>query len=415
MIGQIFSHYRILERLGDSAFPGPLYKAEELESHLRVELRVLHSSFGLEERKRLVRIAAVASELEHPNVESFVEFGETEDGELFCCGRFRDGETLDGWIGRAELSAGDALDIVAQIAKGLSRTHRAGIVHGSLKPELVKLLDTHRVEVVGFGFAVLAGEGLSVRSEDPVTALAYRSPEQIRGGRPHPRIDVWALGVMLFEMLAGRRPFEGATAGSLAESILGSEPPPISEVRDAAPAELDRILARALSKEADQRYQGVVQLVRDLAPLAAQVGKPERPRSLAEALKVARVPAAAAAATPPAKRSAAGKKKSRKSGARKEVGKRKDVARSSSPRVSQAEARDSGSSLEAAAVEPDRSPMGKEPAPVEKTEPAEEVRANASVTEHLASPAERAPMQWVLYGGGLLLLLSVLGWLLGGF
>jgi serine/threonine protein kinase len=276
LIGRTFSKFRVVERIGGAGALAPSYRAEDVESRSPVTLRVLPPDFGREERKRMIQMAVAASELGHPNVEQLIEIGETEDGRLFWCTQWQPGETLDRWLDRGDIEPSDALDVAVQMAKGLERSHRSRIAHGALRPDLVKLHDSHRVEIVGFGLCAIAGEGLSVRLGKPLTALAYRSPEQIRGDRVGPRTDVWSLGVILYEMLAGRRPFEGSTVGALAEGILGGSPPSISKVCSAAPPGLHRVLSRALAKEVGARFSGIAELGHELLPFAAKLGEPAR-------------------------------------------------------------------------------------------------------------------------------------------
>ncbi|MEE8524062.1 MAG: serine/threonine-protein kinase [Thermoanaerobaculia bacterium] len=276
LIGQTFSNFRVVERIGGTGAFAVSYRAEEVDSRSPVTLKILPPDFGREERKRMMSMAAAASELGHPNVETLIEIGETDDGRLFWCTEWQPGETLDLWLERGEIEPSDALDIGVQMAKGLERSHRSRIAHGALRPDQVKLHDTHRVEILGFGLCAVAGEGLSARLGEPLTALAYRSPEQVRGDRVGPRTDVWSLGAILYEMLAGRRPFEGSTVGALAEGILGGSPPPISEVCSAAPAGLERVLTRALAKEVGARFSGIAELGHELLPFAAELGEPAR-------------------------------------------------------------------------------------------------------------------------------------------
>lgn len=274
MTDETVSHYRILESLAE--WPtGGLYKAEDLENGLQVALRVLPPGLGREERKRLIQFATVASELAHPNIEELLEIGETEDGAIFWSSELRPAETLERLIGRGALPPKEALAIALQVAAGLEQAHRAGIIHGALRCEHVKVFDS-RAEVSGFGLFIVGGKGLSVRIGDPLVALAYRSPEQVRGDPISRRADIWSLGVILYEMIAGRRPFCGSTTGALAEEILGSAQAPLSAAHG-TPAALDRVLAQALAKDARRRYPAVGELVRELQAIAPRIGDSAAP------------------------------------------------------------------------------------------------------------------------------------------
>jgi serine/threonine-protein kinase len=160
--------------------------------------------------------------------------------------------------------------------RGLERIHAAGIAHGALRPQYLRVTDRRQVKIVGFGLQVLEGEGLSAHGDDPLRVLAYRAPEQIRGGRADRATDVWALGILLYESITGRRPFEKNTVGALGEAILGGKPKSFASLWADAPLELDRLLARALSKEAAKRHPGVRDLARELHAAARQIEDPTR-------------------------------------------------------------------------------------------------------------------------------------------
>jgi serine/threonine protein kinase len=279
MIDQTISHYKILELLGDAP-PGAIYRAEETETSAPTMLRLLPGELGSEERKRMIRLATAVSNLGHPNLDSLRDIGETEDGRVFTCATMLEGDTLQTFIEKGTFKTCDAVEVALRMARGLKRTHRAGIVHGALRPEHVRIAGPpgapREVRVLGFGLVMVAGEGLVVRFGDPLRGLAYRSPEQIRGGKLHPRIDVWSLGVILYEMLTGYLPFEGNTTGALAEAILGRKPSPLNPE---TPASLTRLLNRALGKEVDQRYSDIGDLGRELQAVAQQLD--EKPGILA--------------------------------------------------------------------------------------------------------------------------------------
>ncbi len=368
LIGQTISKFHVVEEI-DGGMLAASYRAEEVDSGDSVTLKILPSGFSREECKRTMRMAAAASELGHPNVEKLIEIGETVDGRLFWCSEWQTGETLDLWLGRGEIQPSDALDIAVQMAKGLERSHRSRLAHGALRPDLVLLHDTHRVELTGFGLCAVAGEGMAVRLGETLTALAYRSPEQIRGDRVGPRTDVWSLGVILYEMLAGQRPFEGSTVGALAEGILGGAPPSISKVCSAAPAGLAQVLTRALSKEVGARFSGVAELGRELLPFAAELGEPAR-RS----------------------------RKPPKRKPKRKAAKPKPKPKSEEPPVE-----------EAAPAAVDEPVIEAPAAPVESVESDVSDKSNESGAEPLAAG------RWLWIGGGLLLLLVVLAWLLGVF
>jgi len=274
-IGPTLAHYRILERLPD-ALPGELYRAEHLEDDSEVVLRLLPPALGRERQKRLIGLATTASRLEHPNLERLLEVGETEEGRIYYCTEPERGEPLAELIAEGSLRVREALEIALQTMRGLERIHTTGIAHGALRPHYLRVTDRRRVKIAGFGLQVLEGEGLTAHGEDPLRVLAYRAPEQIRGGPADRATDVWALGILLYESITGRRPFEKGTVGALAEAILGGKPKSFASVWPEAPPELDRWLARALAKEGAKRHPGVRDLARELHAAARRIEDPTR-------------------------------------------------------------------------------------------------------------------------------------------
>jgi eukaryotic-like serine/threonine-protein kinase len=230
--------------------------------------------------QRFVQEAKAASGLNHPNIITIYEIG-TEPGTHFIATEFIDGETLRRHISRGEISIAKAIDIARQVASALSTAHAAGIIHRDIKPENIMLRRDGIIKVLDFGLAKLT-ERWSADEVDPdaatkaivqtqpgmvVGTTAYMSPEQTRAHSIDTRTDIWSLGVILYELLAGRTPFKGETPSDTSAAILKSEPPPLSETLPDVPLELERIVRKALQKDREERYQVIKDFELDLKAL----------------------------------------------------------------------------------------------------------------------------------------------------
>src|SRR5437016_1810478 len=228
--------------------------------------------------RRFVQEAKAASALNHPNIITIYEIDETDSGH-FIATEFIDGETLSGRELRAPLKLGESLDIATQIASALAAAHAAGIVHRDIKPENVMLRHDGIVKVLDFGLAKLTDRAPaeSIDTEaltranvktDPGTVVGtaiYMSPEQARGMPVDARTDIFSLGVLIYEMVAGRLPFAGSHTNEIMAAILGDkEPPPLARYSTEVPAELERIVSKALRKNRDERYQTIRDMLLDL-------------------------------------------------------------------------------------------------------------------------------------------------------
>jgi len=256
MIGQTISHYKILEKLGGGGM-GIVYKAQDLKLDRFVALKFLlpHLSPDGEEKQRFINEARAASALDHPNICNIHEIDETEDGQLFIAMGYYEGETLKKKVTSDQLSVGSATDIAIQITHGLAKAHAHGIVHRDLKPENVIITKEGVVKIVDFGLAKLSGHTRLTKDGETKGTAAYMSPEQARGEDTDHRTDIWSMGVMLYEMLAGQLPFRGEKAPAIIYAILTKQPKPVSESRSEIPATLESIINRMLTKDAEKRYQ----------------------------------------------------------------------------------------------------------------------------------------------------------------
>ena len=256
MLGETVSHYQVLEKLGEGGM-GVVYKAADLHLNGRVvALKVLPPSVATDpdRRVRFEREAWAASRLNHPNVATIYEIGETGNGRLFIAMAFYDGETLEERLRRGALPVPEAVDVARQLAEGLQAAHEEGVWHRDVKPANVLLTKGERVVLIDFGIAKLKGT-VDVTSPGVVMgSLPYMSPEQIRQDGVDHRTDVWSLGVVLHEMLAGRRPFEDAY--DLGRKYrIGNEPQThLHEVRPDVPAWVEGVVDRCLEKRPESRF-----------------------------------------------------------------------------------------------------------------------------------------------------------------
>ena len=289
LMGHSLSHYRVLSLIGAGGM-GEVYLAEDTRLGRKVALKLLPKEYT-EDPDRVRRFeleARAASSLNHPNIVTIFEVGQV-DGRHFIATEYIEGQTLRERLSGAQLELGEAIDVAAQVSSALEAAHEAGIVHRDIKPENVIVRRDGLVKVLDFGLAKLAERRtLSVGSEAPTVVSAettpglvlgtvsYMSPEQARGLKVDARSDNFSLGVVMYEMVAGRCPFEGATASDLMAAILQNEPLPLDRFAQNLPAELERMVAKALRKDRDERYQTAGELSVDLKSLKQELEVEER-------------------------------------------------------------------------------------------------------------------------------------------
>jgi tetratricopeptide (TPR) repeat protein len=275
-IGQTVSHYEILERVADGGM-GVVYRARDLRLGRAVALKFLPTALTADAaaRARLLAEARAASALDHPNIGVVHEVGETEAGGLFIAMGWYGGETLKERLRRGPIPVAEVIDVAAQIANALAAAHRAGIIHRDVKPSNVLIAGDGLVKLVDFGIAKVVGTDLT-REGATLGTVAYMSPEQTRGEAVDGRTDVWSLGVVLYEMLAGERPFRGETDHTVIFAIRHDEPAPIGGFRDDLPDALAGAVERCLAKEPAGRYERAKDLLADLEAIDATRGSARR-------------------------------------------------------------------------------------------------------------------------------------------
>ena len=260
LVGRVVSHYKILEPLGEGGM-GVVYLAEDTSLGRLAALKFLPRSLtrDADARHRFIHEAQAASAILHPNICTVYEIKETSDGLTFIAMAYYEGEDLSELIARGPLPVGQAVDIALQIAQGLGATHRKQIIHRDLKPGNVIVDGDGLVTVVDFGLAKLAGRTQITRIGATVGTAAYMAPEQVRGESVDERADVWALGVLLCEMVTGRRLFEGDFEQAVFFQIVHEEPDLVG-----LPASVLPIVQKCLQRDPKLRYESMRALAGDL-------------------------------------------------------------------------------------------------------------------------------------------------------
>ena len=286
MIENVVSHYKILEKLGEGGM-GVVYKAQDLKLDRFVALKFLPTGLvpNHEARQRFIQEAKAASALQHNNICTIHDIDETGDGREFIVMDFYEGETLKSRIERGLLGIEEAVGVALQAADGLSSAHEHGIVHRDIKPANVMIASSGNVKILDFGVAKLTGRTLLTGAGSTIGTAAYMSPEQARGEDVDQRTDIWSLGVIIYEMLAGRLPFRAEHESAIIYTILHEEYDPVEKVRSDVPPGLARIVGKMLRKEQDARYATMKEVRADLSALFSKEPAGLAPRRLMEQLK----------------------------------------------------------------------------------------------------------------------------------
>ncbi len=255
---------------------GVVYKAQDSRLGRPVALKFLPPELTSDAvaRRHFIHEAQAASALDHPNIAVVHEIDETDDGRSFICMAYYPGETLREKIQRGPIGIPEAIGVAMQIAEGLHRAHGAGIIHRDVKPANIIVTDEGIVKILDFGLAKLSGDSMSSKSGRMAGTAAYMSPEQVSGGSTDRRTDLFSLGVVLYEMVTGKRPFDAPHEAALFYSILHLDPTPASKCRSDVPAGLDLIIDRLLQKDPASRYQTAAEVVTDLGALRSGLRLP---------------------------------------------------------------------------------------------------------------------------------------------
>ncbi len=275
MAGQTIAQYEILEMLGAGGM-GVVYKARDTRLNRFVALKFLpeHLRYNAELKRRLTEEARAASALDHPNI---VVIHDVNENGLYIAMAFVEGLTLREKIAQG-LTVKEALEIARQVASGLAKAHEHNIFHRDIKPGNIIVAKDGTARIIDFGLAKSADNTVSAEGATRGTPL-YMSPEQASGKAIDCRTDLWSLGAMLYEMLAGRPPFGGDSQLQVMYAVVHEDPPPLREVRPELPAGIEAIVTRALKKDVAQRYQSAGELVGDLTAASAALDGPVTKRA----------------------------------------------------------------------------------------------------------------------------------------
>jgi TolB-like protein/Flp pilus assembly protein TadD len=281
----IAGKYRIVEEIGQGGM-GIVYKAEDIKLKRFVALKFLppHLMNSPELKERFLIEAQAAAALSHPNICVIHEVGESEQHPYIAM-EYVEGETLRDKIRKGPLKLEEALAIVGQVAAGLGEAHGKGIIHRDVKSANIMVTAKGQAKVMDFGLAKFSGGSSLTKSQTTLGTVAYMSPEQARGAEMDHRTDIWSLGVVLYEMLSGKLPFQGDHDQSVIYAILHDEPESLKKARpDTAPG-LDEIVGQALAKKPAERYQTMEELREDLAAVAEGL-KPLKARARRAARRI---------------------------------------------------------------------------------------------------------------------------------
>ncbi len=294
LTGQQLGHYQILSQLGAGGM-GEVYLAEDARLGRKIALKLLPDYFTRDANRlrRFEQEARATSSLNHPNIVTIYEIGQA-DGHQFIATELIDGLTLRECLTRSSsrtardgspvtstrMTLSEALDIAVQVSTALAAAHSANIVHRDIKPENIMIRRDGYVKVLDFGLAKLtersapiidteAATGVLVKTDPGIVmgTVRYMSPEQARGVPVDARSDIFSLGSVLYEMITGRAPFEGETSSDVIAALLTREPPPLSKCVTGVPLDLEQIVAKALRKDREERYQSIDDLLLDLKAL----------------------------------------------------------------------------------------------------------------------------------------------------
>lgn len=282
MIGKTVAQYQITARLGAGGM-GEVFLAEDTRLERKAAIKFLPAEFAADpdRRQRFLKEARAASSLNHPHVCIVYDVGETEDGLPFIAMEFVEGQALDAEVKQGPFEIPRVVEIAVQVADALDAAHSRRIVHRDIKPANISLNERGQVKVLDFGLAKRMPHGTSEgdRTEDfqqtqqgqVIGTPNYMSPEQALGKDLDHRTDIFSLGVVLYELVTGRRPFAGANFSEIVNKIVHEQPPAIARLNYDVPAELERITLKCLQKLPDRRYQTARELIVDLRNLAREL------------------------------------------------------------------------------------------------------------------------------------------------
>jgi len=260
----IVGRYKIIDKLGEGGM-GVVYKAEDTRLDRSVALKFLPPDLTSDEeaKKRFIQEARAAAALNHPHICTIYEIDEADE-QTFISMEYIKGQSLKDKLESSPLTIDEAKDIALQVAAGLEKAHKKGIVHRDIKPANIVINDEGQAKITDFGLAKLSWGVDLTKTSTIMGTVAYMSPEQAKGEEVDHRTDIWSLGAMLYEMLTGERPFEKDQEHALIYSILNENPRSITSLRSDIPSHIEQTVEKALAKKTNERYQEIQELIQDL-------------------------------------------------------------------------------------------------------------------------------------------------------
>ncbi len=278
MIGKQISHYEILDKIGEGGM-GEVFLARDTRLGRNVALKFVpdHIRGDGTARERLLREATAASKLSHANIVSLYDIGE-DAGRDFIVMEYVDGRSLGDMIANDDLTLTQTVDLASQICRALAAAHSNDVIHRDIKSDNILVTTDGKVKVLDFGLAKIEGQSRLTADGSTVGTVAFMSPEQLRGEQVDQRSDLFSLGVLLYDMVTGRKPFQGEHRAAVSYSILNEEPEPLVRFKADVPDELQRIVGKLLRKDKDTRYQTAGGVLSDLEALKRTEASPQEPR-----------------------------------------------------------------------------------------------------------------------------------------
>ncbi|UCG60748.1 MAG: protein kinase, partial [Candidatus Zixiibacteriota bacterium] len=280
--GTKVSHYNIISKIGAGGM-GEVYLAEDTYLDRKVALKFLPAYLSQDEaaRARFTREAKAAAKLDHPNIVHVFEVGEYQERPFFAMA-YIEGRSLKEVIKEGKLSISETVELIKQVCDGLDEAHNAAVIHRDIKPSNIVVDSNGKPRIMDFGLATIAGKEKLTKTGSTMGTVGYMSPEQAEGKSVDVRSDLFSLGVVLYELIAGRSPFQRDTEAATLRAILCDAPEPLSRYRAGVSDDLQRIVSRLLERDPSHRYQSAADICADLKRLVATTNTATAPAQVRE-------------------------------------------------------------------------------------------------------------------------------------
>ncbi|MHC4215238.1 MAG: protein kinase domain-containing protein, partial [Planctomycetota bacterium] len=279
--GTLVQHYQIVEKIGAGGM-GEVYLAEDTKLKRQVALKFMPAHLAADDdmRSRFSREAQAAAKLDHPNIVPVYEVGEFQKRPFIAMAHI-EGELLRDVIKKGKLSVSESIELTMQICEGLHKAHQSGIVHRDIKPGNIIIDNSCRARLLDFGLATVSGEDKLTKTGSTLGTVGYMAPEQIASKKVDRRADLFSTGVILYEMITGRRPFTGDNDAAVVQAITDTStaPEPIARFKSGTAGEIQQIIDKALAKKPSVRYQHADEMLADLKRLSIESASPKKNRA----------------------------------------------------------------------------------------------------------------------------------------